>query len=457
MKILYAGMKSCTLYTLRSEPFLGTATKSSSIIREMRRNAMFCEPLYSRRYVAAAPWSEVTLPSLPLAGLILSFVVGWQGGPYPTSFPPFCGRCSFVRSCLLNRILANSCSSCGQVCKVHQRLPNGGILVFLTGKREILHMCDKLRREFPPPRAPRKRDHRSGCDTENDDVADATREEEGPEEVTDSEKHQAKGKKRRRRSGKGANISHTDTENDKEAMKAEPKSREKPIETDRETLLFREADDDEEDAARLADMEGRQESDRDDITTAGDGGAVAAEREGKVDEHLSDASDDNDDDDDGAAVGVLPPVHVVPLYAMLTAEEQAKVFRPPPDGHRLVVVATNVAETSITIPGISYVVDSGRQKRRVVQRGSGISQFEVGWVSKASADQRAGRAGRTGPGHCYRWVRRNKCDELTSVSPGELGGSLALSRGRICGGAFLSKVRSTQRICRLVHVWECLR
>lgn len=108
---------------------------------------------------------------------------------------------------------------------------------------------------------------------------------------------------------------------------------------------------------------------------------------------------------DGAgagAIAALPPVHVVPLYAMLTAQEQAKVFCAPPEGHRLIVVATNVAETSITIPGIAYVVDCGRQKRRVVHRGSGISQFEVGWVSKASADQRAGRAGRTGPGHCYR-------------------------------------------------------
>ncbi|KAL0187302.1 hypothetical protein M9458_018972, partial [Cirrhinus mrigala] len=69
------------------------------------------------------------------------------------------------------------------------------------------------------------------------------------------------------------------------------------------------------------------------------------------------------------------------------------VFRPPPAGARLCVVATNVAETSLTIPGIKYVVDCGRVKKRFYDR--------VTWISQASANQRAGRAGRTEPGHCY--------------------------------------------------------
>lgn len=68
----------------------------------------------------------------------------------------------------------------------------------------------------------------------------------------------------------------------------------------------------------------------------------------------------------------------------------------------MIVVATNVAETSITIPGIKYVVDCGRQKERILQEETGISKYEVRWISKASAEQRKGRAGRTGPGHCYR-------------------------------------------------------
>ncbi|CAM9661965.1 unnamed protein product, partial [Ectocarpus sp. 13 AM-2016] len=190
-----------------------------------------------------------------------------------------------------------------------------------------------------------------------------------------------------------------------------PRPEEKPRETDREALLYREADDDEEDAARLGDMEegGADNDDGDDSLDGEEGGGLSSgseaeeEEEGGAGGKMGSFGDDDDDEGGGGgARQALPPVHVVPLYAMLTAEEQATVFRPPPDGHRLVVVATNVAETSITIPGIAYVVDCGRQKRRVVQRGSGISQFEVGWVSKASADQRAGRAGRTGPGHCYR-------------------------------------------------------
>ncbi|CAG8627079.1 1193_t:CDS:2, partial [Racocetra fulgida] len=71
-------------------------------------------------------------------------------------------------------------------------------------------------------------------------------------------------------------------------------------------------------------------------------------------------------------------------------------------GTRLCVVATNVAETSLTIPGITYVVDCGKVKERRYNANTGVQSFVIDWISKASADQRAGRAGRTGPGHCYR-------------------------------------------------------
>uniref|UniRef100_A0A8C8XEJ7 DEAH-box helicase 37 n=1 Tax=Panthera leo TaxID=9689 RepID=A0A8C8XEJ7_PANLE len=110
--------------------------------------------------------------------------------------------------------------------------------------------------------------------------------------------------------------------------------------------------------------------------------------------------------DDGADGGAQPdaslPLHVLPLYSLLAPEKQAQVFQPPPEGTRLCVVATNVAETSLTIPGIKYVVDCGKVKRRHYDRVTGVSSFRVTWVSQASADQRAGRAGRTEPGHCYR-------------------------------------------------------
>lgn len=95
-------------------------------------------------------------------------------------------------------------------------------------------------------------------------------------------------------------------------------------------------------------------------------------------------------------------VHVLPLYSQLETKEQLRVFEPPPKNARMVVLATNVAETSLTIPGIRYVFDTGRAKEKKYDRMTGVQSFEVGFISKASAMQRAGRAGRTGPGHCYR-------------------------------------------------------
>lgn len=97
-----------------------------------------------------------------------------------------------------------------------------------------------------------------------------------------------------------------------------------------------------------------------------------------------------------------PKIYVLPLYSQLQTKDQLRVFEKPPDDARLIVIATNVAETSLTIPGIRYVFDTGRAKERKYDRVTGVQSFEVGWISKASASQRAGRAGRTGPGHCYR-------------------------------------------------------
>ncbi|GAB7366014.1 hypothetical protein MBLNU230_g7338t1 [Neophaeotheca triangularis] len=115
----------------------------------------------------------------------------------------------------------------------------------------------------------------------------------------------------------------------------------------------------------------------------------------------------DDDEDEEFAIeepgprGALKP-HILPLYASLPTAQQMRVFQPPPEGSRLIVLATNVAETSLTIPNIRYVFDSGRAKEKRFEPSTGVQTFEVDWVSKASASQRAGRAGRTGPGHCYR-------------------------------------------------------
>ncbi len=114
---------------------------------------------------------------------------------------------------------------------------------------------------------------------------------------------------------------------------------------------------------------------------------------------------DNEDDQDFEVEGstlASPEVHILPLYSQLQTKDQLRVFKPPPQNSRMIVLATNVAETSLTIPGIRYVFDCGRAKEKKYDRLTGVQSFEVGWISKASASQRAGRAGRTGPGHCYR-------------------------------------------------------
>ncbi|KAI9772909.1 MAG: putative ATP-dependent RNA helicase DHR1 [Geoglossum simile] len=110
----------------------------------------------------------------------------------------------------------------------------------------------------------------------------------------------------------------------------------------------------------------------------------------------------DDDFELGEPMSPTSPMHVLPLYSLLPTSEQLKVFEAPPEGSRLVVLATNVAETSLTIPGIRYVFDCGRSKERKYDKATGVQSFEVSWISKASASQRAGRAGRVGPGHCYR-------------------------------------------------------
>lgn len=114
------------------------------------------------------------------------------------------------------------------------------------------------------------------------------------------------------------------------------------------------------------------------------------------------AEDDEEFDLGEKAMDSSSRVHVLPLYSQLPTKEQLKVFEPVPEGSRLIVLATNVAETSLTIPGIKYVFDCGRAKEKQYNLFTGVQSFQVDWISKASANQRAGRAGRTGPGHCYR-------------------------------------------------------
>lgn len=98
----------------------------------------------------------------------------------------------------------------------------------------------------------------------------------------------------------------------------------------------------------------------------------------------------------------VPELIILPVYSALPGEMQSKIFEPTPKGKRKVVLATNIAETSITIDGIYYVIDPGFVKVNAYDPKLGMDSLVISPISQAQANQRAGRAGRTGPGKCYR-------------------------------------------------------
>ena len=97
-----------------------------------------------------------------------------------------------------------------------------------------------------------------------------------------------------------------------------------------------------------------------------------------------------------------PEILPLPLYAGLSAEQQMYVFEPAPENTRKIIVSTNIAEASVTIDGIVYVIDPGFVKLRAFNPNTAIETLTAVPVSRASSTQRAGRAGRTKPGKCYR-------------------------------------------------------
>lgn len=116
--------------------------------------------------------------------------------------------------------------------------------------------------------------------------------------------------------------------------------------------------------------------------------------------------------------GKIKEMIIAPIYANLPSELQTKIFEPTPPGARKVVLATNIAETSLTIDGIVYVIDPGFVKENVFNPRTGMESLVVTPCSRASASQRAGRAGRVGPGKCFRlytkWAYYNELEESTT-------------------------------------------
>lgn len=236
--------------------------------------------------------------------------------------------------------------------KIHAKLPEGGILIFLTGQQEVNNVVRKLRKAFPY-------------------------------KMTQNDKKNA-GKK-----GKAAAVSSIQKYSD-------------PEESDDDEYNIRMAIKHAKRAKKkLASQLALPQINLDNYKLPSDDTEADLLEGSDFEDSDSELGSDTNIDHLDAIRG-SQPLWVLPLYSLLTSEKQQRVFEPPPEGTRLCVVSTNVAETSLTIPDVKYVVDSGRQKTRLYDKVTGVSAFIVTFTSKAAANQRAGRAGRTGPGHCYR-------------------------------------------------------
>ncbi|KAG7193272.1 DEAH-box RNA helicase prp16 [Scheffersomyces spartinae] len=104
-----------------------------------------------------------------------------------------------------------------------------------------------------------------------------------------------------------------------------------------------------------------------------------------------------------------PPLDVLPIYSTMPLDLQRRIFNKTDKERRKCVVATNIAETSLTVDGIKYVIDSGLTKMKVYNPKLGMDALQVVPISIANADQRSGRAGRTGPGVAYRLYTERQC------------------------------------------------
>ncbi|XP_068623976.1 ATP-dependent RNA helicase DHX30-like [Battus philenor] len=111
---------------------------------------------------------------------------------------------------------------------------------------------------------------------------------------------------------------------------------------------------------------------------------------------------------------------VLPVHSRLSTTDQTKMFEKPAPGIRKIVLATNIAETSITIPDVVHVVDTGAHKENRIKEGTGTASLETVWVSQAGAKQRTGRAGRVQPGQCFRLYTQKREESFTPYTTPEI-------------------------------------
>lgn len=203
-----------------------------------------------------------------------------------------------------------------KVCTIHRRLPDGGILVFLTGQDEIIDLCTRVTRRFAPKRptkarpAPTRAGSDSSTDSSSDDDDAAVQLASAAAAATPAAPADG---------GAGVPVDGDDIDSDVDV----------------------------EDVVR-ARLEAGESVTYGNKTLKGNSHGKTgstARVDGLVRELQQHFAKDEE----------TMPVHVVPLYSLLSKADQMRVFEPPPPGHRLIVVATNVAETSVTIPGIRCV------------------------------------------------------------------------------------------------------
>jgi HrpA-like RNA helicase len=116
----------------------------------------------------------------------------------------------------------------------------------------------------------------------------------------------------------------------------------------------------------------------------------------------------------------LRSLQVLPLYGLLGSDDQTKAFNIVRQGVRKCIFATNIAETSVTIPGVRYVIDSGYCKQKAYDPSRGLESLVIVPTSKVSANQRAGRAGRTDSGQCFRLYSKVAFDEMMDETVPEI-------------------------------------
>uniref|UniRef100_A0A1I7UR85 RNA helicase n=1 Tax=Caenorhabditis tropicalis TaxID=1561998 RepID=A0A1I7UR85_9PELO len=222
-----------------------------------------------------------------------------------------------------------------KTCRIHETLPPGAILVFVTGQNEVRQLITKLKRRYP--------------------------------------------------------VVYEIDKSGEVLVKGTKEWKEKKAEAAKNIKLedFKEEEGE------------KEEEDLEDVDDVNERGAAEA-----FDDYEELENGDGDEGNVEAMIGAPPadcePLYCLPLYSLLSMGKQRRVFDETPAGMRLCVISTNVAETSLTIPGVKYIIDGGFEKRRLYDSVTGVSRFAVCRISQASADQRAGRAGRISAGHAYR-------------------------------------------------------